>query len=587
MLKIVNYNRIKRNLPSVKSLTSVYNRSACRNKRSLQSKKHIGLGLFCSKKPPKAEDNDTLLTHFCRAHKKNIIRSLCKTEMDASKVLFRSFDDKAYLCPNTSTGMRSARKQKVIDSSDINKSRKFLKYDFPLSMLNCTPGTFLFMNKEISISADKEEIISTKSQESRVIVKAKYFVGSSGTVWGSNNVFLRQKEPNLYLKNLLSQHEVAILSVITTFLDLCAYLKDQIVTNDIEKISETNTCCFRQYEQEKLCFFHTNFLSISHHDICTIDTVSSVNKLKYIKESIRKLIASIDSIQNHLEGNNISGAELLPFYSDLKFNIIESVKTVSSWEVPKFKSRIVDLTDAGPGVGINNIEVQYRMIQEVRMTNVDYYMRHHLAPGDSSQNEVERIQSYVGDAICDGGYLEWEHKKQFQGVAEEILEKLTTKELEELEEERMKFNAFKVCDEVTGRLDGAVAPDGYMHAWTSSDKSELFFWDQKYLLNYANNKDKLTKVDIPGENYYRKLDVFKELHFLAGEKYIEYIKFACCTNGDACDFCTEMGWYDSECKRIPEPYPDYSCQEKMKYMHVLSTPTIIEGNIRQVNDYNP
>ena len=60
------------------------------------------------------------------------------------------------------------------------------------------------------------------------------------------------------------------------------------------------------------------------------------------------------------------------------------------------KSRIIDLTDAGRGVGITNYEVQYRMTQEVILLNVDYYVRHHLAPGDSSRNEVERTQSYVG-----------------------------------------------------------------------------------------------------------------------------------------------------------------------------------------------
>ena len=63
------------------------------------------------------------------------------------------------------------------------------------------------------------------------------------------------------------------------------------------------------------------------------------------------------------------------------------------------KSKIVDQTDAGPGVGITNYEVQYQMVQEVILLNVDYCIRHFLAPGGSSQNEVERIQSYVGKMI--------------------------------------------------------------------------------------------------------------------------------------------------------------------------------------------
>ena len=66
-------------------------------------------------------------------------------------------------------------------------------------------------------------------------------------------------------------------------------------------------------------------------------------------------------------------------------------------KLAKLKSRIVDLTDAGPGVGITNHEVKLHAVEEARFMKYDYYIRHHLGPGDSSHNEVERIQSYVGE----------------------------------------------------------------------------------------------------------------------------------------------------------------------------------------------
>ena len=69
-------------------------------------------------------------------------------------------------------------------------------------------------------------------------------------------------------------------------------------------------------------------------------------------------------------------------------------------KLPRLKSRVVDLTDAGRGVGITNHEVKFRAAEETRLVNYDYYIRHHLAPGDSSDNEVERIQSYVGMYVC-------------------------------------------------------------------------------------------------------------------------------------------------------------------------------------------
>lgn len=83
-----------------------------------------------------------------------------------------------------------------------------------------------------------------------------------------------------------------------------------------------------------------------------------------------------------------------------------------------------------------------------------------MAPGDSSQNEVERLQSCVGDAICDGTYLNWEHKKKFADI--DISDKnLTFQQLADSEIKQMEYNAFKVSEEITQRIDGAPFPDGY------------------------------------------------------------------------------------------------------------------------------
>ena len=86
-LNIVNVSRANRGLPTIKSATTAWNRSRPKNMRSLQAKNHIGLGLFCCKKPPKAEDQDNLLVHFCRVQKKNIIRAL-SAKIDTCKMCF-------------------------------------------------------------------------------------------------------------------------------------------------------------------------------------------------------------------------------------------------------------------------------------------------------------------------------------------------------------------------------------------------------------------------------------------------------------------------------------------------------------------
>jgi hypothetical protein len=97
-----------------------------------KQKKHLGLGLFCSKKPPKLSD-ENFLTHHQHAFKKAILMERCG-EDDEEKMkhnLFISRDDKAYICPGTGTGMQSARNVKIIQPSDPSKQRVLPKYDFP------------------------------------------------------------------------------------------------------------------------------------------------------------------------------------------------------------------------------------------------------------------------------------------------------------------------------------------------------------------------------------------------------------------------------------------------------------------------
>ena len=75
----------------------------------------------------------------------------------------------------------------------------------------------------------------------------------------------------------------------------------------------------------------------------------------------------------------------------------------------------------------------------VYFTPVDYY----LANGDSSQNEVKRCQSFVGDVTSDGGNLVWEYKRPYKGLSEKDIEEKFLGELQRSEMERMKYNIFR------------------------------------------------------------------------------------------------------------------------------------------------
>ena len=58
---------------------------------------------------------------------------------------------------------------------------------------------------------------------------------------------------------------------------------------------------------------------------------------------------------------------------------------------------------------------------------------------------------------------------------------MTLEELERNKLERMKFNAFKVYNELTSRIDDAPMLNGFMKSQTSLPKLELFFNEEEYL----------------------------------------------------------------------------------------------------------
>ena len=57
---------------------------------------------------------------------------------------------------------------------------------------------------------------------------------------------------------------------------------------------------------------------------------------------------------------------------------------------------------------------------------------------------------------------------------------MSSEKAETCELNRMKHNAFKVCEEVLQRVDEGVASGGYIKARVTPDEDRLFFWDQKY-----------------------------------------------------------------------------------------------------------
>ena len=197
-LNIANYRRYKQGKRLLRSVSSVATRARPTNKRSQQAKRHIGKGLWCSKKPPKTEDHGNECTHHQWKHVKLAKEDFFSaTNGDASLCI--SMDDKAYLRPETSEGAKGARQQTILQPSDETLARALPVHDYPEASVYITPSAFRLIRKKTEVVDDKVTLIAdTDHDDSIVVVEPKAYVPTHASTWASNSMRLRWEKPNLH-----------------------------------------------------------------------------------------------------------------------------------------------------------------------------------------------------------------------------------------------------------------------------------------------------------------------------------------------------------------------------------------------------
>lgn len=92
--------------------------------------------------------------------------------------------------------------------------------------------------------------------------------------------------------------------------------------------------------------------------------------------------------------------------------------------------------------------------------------------------QVRMKHSYacIGDALVDVESLKWYYYEQHHGLEEEDLKRMLAEELEDLENDGMMKNAWRVVEEFRLRIDGEPAPNGFLGAIVSEKTGEEFFY---------------------------------------------------------------------------------------------------------------
>lgn len=148
---------------------------------------------------------------------------------------------------------------------------------------------------------------------------------------------------------------------------------------------------------------------------------------------------------------------------------------------------------------------------------------------------------------------------QYHGLQEEDLKKKSKKEsVEELEDDRMMKNAWRVAEEVRLRIDGEPAPKGFLHAIVSERQGEEFFYNKDHLSKY-NSTSKSKQHKIPEHAYFNSVESFfwvtlwkrRALHWISERGLYKKRRTV---------WHMQRKWMvrsiQESLKRTPRPYPD-------------------------------
>ena len=279
----------------------------------------------------------------------------CYKEQDRKYSFMKSIDDKAYVRPGTSVGFRDVKKMGIYQPTDNNAAGKLPKYDWINEQVYVTPSTHHIFTKESRV-IDVREVFAMSEDDSFVFMRPKAFVGSSRTIWASEDMELRAIHADLY--------EVEGSNLSMVFRGFCARIKDKIehfilttTRKDVLLVTNKLDCVYRQYEMKRV----THTFEYLERAVAKCDVVKISDHEKACCLQIQSLLTPVLTHTEAVKDSPSTGSLLWQEYCKTLTACHELLNLFSSFGLPIVKPRVIELTNAGPGVGCNNNEVQFRI----------------------------------------------------------------------------------------------------------------------------------------------------------------------------------------------------------------------------------
>ena len=147
---------------------------------------------------------------------------------------------------------------------------------------------------------------------------------------------------------------------------------------DNVKYHATRVDSLQQNLEKAVELINSGFTSLSNSD---------KDLLSQFLSSIETVKKTCGEINNLLQDKNISAEAEMKRLEELKILLVDEMHKL---KLPPVRPRIIESTDAGPGVSLNNFEVHFRDAEIALLHNSSIRSRIHLATDNQGQNEAER-----------------------------------------------------------------------------------------------------------------------------------------------------------------------------------------------------
>ena len=219
-----------------------------------------------------------------------------------------------------------------------------------------------------------------------------------------------------------------------------------------------------------------NGTSLSNKIEVKIENVAYGNEVKDAVVSI------IDHLEQDFTNITVAGEQLWEVYGVLQRKVEQVLECINELRLPPVKTDIFKNTDAGPDVGSSNVEVSYRDAEMARILNSDLVNRIHRARDDSDQKEAERSNACIGEALVDGGAMQWKFHDALDGLTQVEIAALSLDDIKKRGELAMEQNAWTAAQNGAERINHEPGPAGdCMQSFLTPQKNAQFFYNTEQL----------------------------------------------------------------------------------------------------------